>query len=442
MKKVIAIFFACCLIVGSFVGCAQNAPKTTSSNASSGITKQNVTITYMASQDWVKPEEQTLAQTFEAQTGIHVDFQIVPSAQYLNMLSAKLASGECTDIYGNNTDPFSLATIYNAPKYAVDLTSQKWASEEDPLCSALSSVNGKIYGLTLDDVSSQWVVVYNKTIFAKYNLSVPKTFADFETICQTLKTNGITPIYECVSDGWHHVLWFPELGGAIGNLQSNLVANLNDNKIKFADIPAALTALTQIQDMVTKGYWGTDYMSQTYANTEMNMASGKFAMTINNLAEPANIAAKFTNVTADDFGFFPNPVLDNQYQDVNLCGPTMFIWTGSKHISQAEQYFDFLTTKENLQTLIIKEPTYNTLPFSSMGLINKYGTDINNYFADYPQKATVLQTSVKYVNADWMDLGKDMSAMFVGSIKPLQVLTDLDNARAAAATAAKDPAWS
>ena len=27
---------------------------------------------------------------------------------------------------------------------------------------------------------------------------------------------GITPMFEPVSDGWHHVLWFPMVGGAFG----------------------------------------------------------------------------------------------------------------------------------------------------------------------------------------------------------------------------------
>jgi hypothetical protein len=40
----------------------------------------------MASQDWIKSSEQVLAGRFEEQTGIHLDFQIIPSAQYFNVL--------------------------------------------------------------------------------------------------------------------------------------------------------------------------------------------------------------------------------------------------------------------------------------------------------------------------------------------------------------------
>src|SRR5512133_1276273 len=55
--------------------------------------KSNVTLTYIASQDWIMDAEQELAKKFEEQTGIHIDFQIVPSDQYFNVLKTKLNSG-------------------------------------------------------------------------------------------------------------------------------------------------------------------------------------------------------------------------------------------------------------------------------------------------------------------------------------------------------------
>src|SRR4030042_3043734 len=44
------------------------------------------TISYLASQDWIKDAEIELAEMFEAETGVHVDFQIIPSDQSFNVL--------------------------------------------------------------------------------------------------------------------------------------------------------------------------------------------------------------------------------------------------------------------------------------------------------------------------------------------------------------------
>src|SRR5690349_17292814 len=44
------------------------------------------TLTYIASQNWVLDSEMELAKQFEKETGVHVDFQIIPSDQYFNVL--------------------------------------------------------------------------------------------------------------------------------------------------------------------------------------------------------------------------------------------------------------------------------------------------------------------------------------------------------------------
>ena len=46
----------------------------------------DTTITLMASQDWVKDAEMELGKKFEEETGIHVDYQIVPADQYQDMM--------------------------------------------------------------------------------------------------------------------------------------------------------------------------------------------------------------------------------------------------------------------------------------------------------------------------------------------------------------------
>ena len=54
---------------------------------------------------------------------------------------------------------------------------------------------------------------------------------------------------------------------------------------------------------------------------------------------------------------------------------------------------------------------------------------------------TVYQTQIKYLNPQWMDMGKDLSSMFTGAMQPADVLKSIDKRRADAAKAAKDPAW-
>ena len=92
-----------------------------------------VTLTYLADSNWVKAGEKELAKKFEEQTGIAIDFQIVPSDQYTNVLKTKLNSGEATDIFGGQSGVSDLTLNYNVEKNAVDLSNEPWAKQEDPI---------------------------------------------------------------------------------------------------------------------------------------------------------------------------------------------------------------------------------------------------------------------------------------------------------------------
>jgi raffinose/stachyose/melibiose transport system substrate-binding protein len=403
--------------------------------------KSNVTLTYIASQDWIMDAEQELAKKFEEQTGIHIDFQIVPSDQYFNVLKTKLNSGEATDIFGGQSGITDLKLQYDVEKNAVDLSGEPWAKQEDPLVAAQSTVGGKLYGLTYwDTLGTAWVVNYNKDIFKKYNLSEPKTYADFKAVCKTLLDNGVQPLFEPISDGWHHVLWFPELGPRYEEATPGLADQLNANKAKFADDPTMLTALTELKELYDMGCFGKNTLSDAYADRTKVMSSGNVAMTVMGTSFPQEVEHDYPDVKADHFGFFVMPLADNQLLNVNPAGPTKFIYSGSQHIAEAKQYFDFLTQPENLQYFIDNNPRAMTLPFP--GVKSKFTPELQAFMdAHADKRGTVYQTAVNYVNPQWMDIGKDLTAMFTGTMQPKDVLTSIDQRRADMAKAAQDPSW-
>jgi raffinose/stachyose/melibiose transport system substrate-binding protein len=417
------------------------AAPATAAPATAAPTKSNVTLTYMASQDWVFDAEKALGQKFEDQTGIHIDYQIVPSGDYFNLLKTKLNTGEAPDIFGGQSGVSDLKLQYDVEKNAVDLSAEPWAKQEDPLVAAQSTVNGKLYGLTYTDVlSTSWVINYNKTIFQKYNLSVPTNYADFKALCQTLLDNGIQPVYEPVSDGWHQVLWFPELGPRFEQVTPGLADALNANKATFTGNQTMLTALTQLDEMYQLGLFGKNALSDAYADAQSVMASGKAAMVLYGTAFPQLVEAAYPDVKADTFGFFVMPLADNQVLNVNPAGPTEFIYSGGKHIAEAKMYFDFITQPENLQYYIDNNPKALSLPFA--GVKSKFTPELQAFFdAHKDMRGTVYQTAVNYVNPQWMDIGKDIVAMFTGTLTPEGMLKNIDLRRTDMAKTAQDPNW-
>jgi raffinose/stachyose/melibiose transport system substrate-binding protein len=402
--------------------------------------QENVTLTYMTSQGWVFDSEMELGQQFEEQTGIHIDYQVIPADQYFNVLKTRLNSGEGPDIFGGQSGVSDLVIQYDVESNAVDLSEEPWASQLDPLVAAQSTVNGRLYGLTLwATTATTWVINYNTTIFDDLGLSVPTTYDEFKGVCQSLLDAGIQPIYEPISDGWHHVLWFPELGPRYEEVTPGLADALNANEATFADNPTMLTVVQQLKELYDMGCFGQNALSDTYANATSALANGDAAMIVANLTFPQQVEADFPEVSADTFGQFVMPLADNQILNINPAGPTKFIYSGSPHIEEAKQYFNFLTQPENLQYLIDNTPSMQTLPFP--GLQPKLLPNQQAFLEAHPEQGTVYQTAVTYVNPQWMDIGQDLTAMFIGDIEPPEVLARIDERRAEMAQAAQDPEW-
>jgi len=450
MRQQATILVALVMIAGLLSACgsapaasptgvpAVTAALTTTAAPTGG--KRDVTLTYIASQGWVHDAEQELGKKFEAETGIHIDYQIIPSDQYFTVLQTKLNSNEGPDIFGGQSGKTDVKVNYNVEKNAVDLSQEEWVKREDPNSVAETTLDGKVYGLTLwDTIGGRWVITYNKRIFQKLGLSAPKTYAEFKAICQKIKDSGVTPIYEPISDGWHHVLWFAELGPRYEEVTPGLKDKLNANQAEFANDPTMLLALQQLQDMYQQGFFGDNALADTFADTEKHLAAGDYAMAITTLTMPKNIEKLFPESKADSFGFFINPLADNQISAINPGGPSKFIYSGSKHIEEAKQYFRFLTRPDNLQYLLDNDSLFLALNFPEVK--GKYTPEQQAFLSAYPKTGVVYQSAVNYLNPQWIDIGKDLTAMFTGAKTPQDVLKTIDQRRPDLAKAANDPAW-
>jgi raffinose/stachyose/melibiose transport system substrate-binding protein len=84
------------------------------------------------------------------------------------------------------------------------------------------------------------------------------------------------------------------------------------------------------------------------------------------------------------------------------------------------------------------QPDINAICWPELG--TKY-TDEQNAFIDSYEKAQVVQTSVNYIDSQWMDVGKDLEAMYTGALDPEGVLKSIMDRRTDQAKLQKDPGW-
>lgn len=450
-RTAVALVLGLMLMAACSPGADEPAVTTTAGDSGAATTSQPsatteaemepVTITYLASQNWVLDSERALAEQFEAETGIHVDYQIIPADQYFSVLQTKLeAGGEGIDIFGGQSGKTDIQLQLGVEENAVPLTDEEWVQRMNPLSTEQVSLDGVVYGLTIwDTVGGSWVVVYNKQIFADSGIEIPTTYDEFAAACDTLLAAGVTPIFEPIADGWHHVLWFPELGPIYEANSPGLYDRLNANETTMADDPTMQADLSQLNELYSNGCFGEDALSDEFANTEAAMASGDYAMTVNRLGLPAQIEGAYPEAPGDNYGFFLMPLADNQIWNVNPAAPTKFIYSGSEHVDAAKAYFEFLTRPENLQFTLDNEDQFVLLDFD--GVSAELTADQQAFVDAYPDQGTVLQTAVNYVNPQWIEMGQDIVAMFTGAMTPEQVLQTIDGRRADMAKAAGDPGW-
>ncbi len=401
--------------------------------------KSKVTLTFGAHQAGVPISgvDQKIAKVFEKETGIKIDFQIVPDAQWRDLLKVKLASGEAPDIFLVDADPFSLNDRIHPAENCIDLSKEKFISRMDPVFLPSISYKGKVYGLSIFPGVKIWIYYYDKALFKKLNLEPPKSYAEFKKVCQTIKNTGVVPVYECLANGWHQVLPLFEIGATYERAHPKLYDELNANKFQVTDVPGLGRTLTELKEFADLGFYNKDYMTANYDDGYKVMAEGKAAMFMAGLGWREQLDQIYPG-KGENIGFFIMPWCDNQILNVNPAGNARFGNKKSKHVKEILQYFRFLTRHDILQ--MRQDLDDSTLVLNWPEIPTRLPKDIDALFKNSKQ-GTVMQYGVKYIDSQWMDVGKDIEAMYAGALTPKQVVDNIQKRRIEQATLQKDPYW-
>lgn len=437
MKKMFGFSMAAVLTAGLLAGCGSDGGSESGGGDSSG--GKGVTLTFGSHQSGLPTSGivQDLAKEFEEETGIKVDFQISPDAQWRDLIKVKLDSGEAPDIICVDT-PIGLASSIHMDQYCVELTDQEWTDRMEDSARSAVSANDKVYGITFPG-AKMYFYLYNKQIFDELKLDIPTTYKELKDICQKMLDAGYTPIYEATTNGWHQVLPLFETGGLWLADDPEIYDKLNANEVELESIPHLLTIIEQLDECAKAGYFGADYLSNTMENAKGAMASGEYGMIINEMGFRGEVEADYPEFKAtEEMGAFVMPWGDNQVIGVNPASNAYFINKESKYTEEAKQFFEFLARPENLQKRLDGQPELNALCWPEVD--TKYSEE-DQAFIDSLEKANVVQTSVNYIDSQWMDVGKDLEAMYTGAMTPQDVVDTIAKRRNEQAQLQRDPGW-
>lgn len=166
--------------------------------------------------------------------------------------------------------------LLNPDESFYDFSDAPWIGDLSDTAMNQAVYNRRIIGLPHGEASVSGIL-YNKEIFKKYNIEVPKTQAEFLAACEILLKNGITPLYLPYQDVSMLMFQFP-LDSVLQNEKT--LDGLNDGTLGYPDIPEMPVVLQWYKAMAEKGYFGESYEQNDWGGMDEGLKNGTSAMVI------------------------------------------------------------------------------------------------------------------------------------------------------------------
>jgi raffinose/stachyose/melibiose transport system substrate-binding protein len=277
-----------------------------------------------------------------------------------NIVKTKLSTGDMQDVFWYNSG--SLLQALSPAQTLVDLTNDPAIANVDPSFLPVVTQDGKVYGGP-QGTAFGGGILYNKDVYAKLGLQVPKTWSDFEANADKIKAAGITPVIETFKDTWTSQLF---VLGDYYNLQTaspNFAKDYTANKTKYATDPNAVKGFQKVADVKAKGYVNDNYGSATQAQGMKLLAQGKGAM----YPMLSNAVALLPADQANKIGFFGIPGDDAAKAGATVWEPGgAYIPKASKNVALAKKFIAFMNTKAGTEAYSTATPP--TGPYLVKGL--------------------------------------------------------------------------
>jgi raffinose/stachyose/melibiose transport system substrate-binding protein len=271
------------------------------------------------------------------------------------------------------------------------------------------SVEEKPYALPLE--LNITPVYYNKEIFEKHNLEVPKTYDEFLNVVDTLVDKGVTPITLGNKDRWTGSMWYMYLADRIGGPES--LNNAINRTGSFED-PALVKASEEITKLVDKGAFvkGFNGLSNDEAKGYfMNEQAAMYLMAtweLPNYTTSPDVAKEFK----DKVGYFKFPSYEGGKGNIDsyVGGPGvgLFVSEQSKVKDEAKSFVSYLVEEWGKRSVVDAGVIPATVVDTSNGELDQMYIDILNdlgkatnltLYADVQMSAKVADVHLNQIQA-------------------------------------------
>ncbi|BBI33432.1 extracellular solute-binding protein [Cohnella abietis] len=283
MKKWLASSLMVVMIVMLLAACGGNSEKSSNGNTENGNAKVKLSLWHKFSGDDARAKAMRgiIEQFKQDNPNIDLEVQPIPPDGYATRIKTAAAANELPNIFILPPGTMTKELVNGKLIQPIDdLLSANEEWEKGFLEGSFTdfTVNGGIYSAPLG-ISPTSFLFYNKSIFDKYSLTVPKTWDELLNAIKIFNDNKITPIALGNKAAWPaQSSMFSSLADRVTGTEWLLNAAAQKDA-KFTD-PQFVQALTYVQDLGNAGAFQKGFNSIDVTQMEQMFAQGQAAMMI------------------------------------------------------------------------------------------------------------------------------------------------------------------
>jgi raffinose/stachyose/melibiose transport system substrate-binding protein len=262
-----------------------------------------------------------------------------------NLIKTRLSTGDMSDVFEYNSG--SLFQAIAPQKNLVPLADQSWVGNLDNNFKTTVTADGKVYGAPWGGFMSG-AVLYNKPIYDRLGLQVPKTWAEFMANNAKIKAAGIAPVVQSYQDTWTSQLFVLGDFHNVSAAEPDFADKYTKNQAKYATSAAAVKGFQHLQEVHDAGYMNKDFASSKFEDGQRILAEGQGAEYPMLTFAIAGIAANYPD-KLKDIGLFALPGDDASKNGLTVWAPAgVYIpktTTGAK-LDAAKKFVAFIASPD------------------------------------------------------------------------------------------------
>lgn len=386
MKRLRIGFAVICLTLVSSIfmtGCIQEENKEIPE-------EESVTVSMLVQQSRYFDGLKKMIAKLEEEEQIRIQVQVVPDEESLYLIKMKLNAGEWPDLIDYNVP--AIYDIINPEEYFEDLSGEPWVKKL-LLPENVTADNGKIYGFPFLSIPGVHGFIYNKDVFAKYNLKTPSDWDELLDVCQTLKEQGVIPVY-MPKDSWVPQVLMSDNFAKIFSPEETgkLAEELLTNQKKWTEVLEFSQIIDRYLELYEKGYINENFSSASYKDAIEAVAEGKAAMHFNGDFFATSVKEKNP---AANIGMFTLSMLGtNDVMTQNMSSPGFVVPKNSKNLETVKRILELFATPEYANLYFENRPAFPAFSDVDGGEIPEYLSEV---YEKYIRKGKVIPEFNYYV---------------------------------------------